>query len=264
MQTRWLWLVFAASSGCGAVYPEISSPVGAPPSGRELNPPPPKDLVFIAFFSAQIPAKTRDGRQWDSLGGAAPDPFAKLFLNDHELVRTPVQSNTLEPTWPDQKKANYRLPENGSYRLEMWDSNALNNRPICVKTLHDILEDVGPAPVEIECDSGARVLMRFEPAHARWGLGFAYELRTPGSVGITHVVAESPAARAGLAAGDNVLEIQGKQVSKMDEGEPQSLINANADVGIDFVVKGADGRERKARVKEGVIYPLASDNIPLE
>lgn len=236
----------------------------APPSGRPLAPPPPKNLVFISFESAKIPAKTRDGRQWDSLGGAAPDPFAKLFLNDRELIRTPVQANTLVPTWPDQTKANYRLPEAGNYRLEVWDSNALNNRPICMKTLHDIMEDVGPAPVEIECSSGARVVLRIEPAHARWGLGFAYELRTQGSVAITRVVAESPAARAGLTAGDNVVQIQGKDVAKMDDGEPQSLINANADVGIDLVLKGADGQERKANVREGVIYPVSGDNVALE
>lgn len=259
------WLSFAvALMGCSAVYPEISAPVKAPPSGRTLEPAPPKDLVYIVFSGAKIPEKTRDGRQWDSLGGSAPDPFAKLFLNDRELIRTPVQSNTLAPTWPDQRKANYRLPENGSYRLEVWDSNALNNRPICMKTLHDIRDDVGPDPVEIDCDSGARVTLRVEPAHARWGLGFAYELRTQGSVAITHVVADSPAARAGLAAGDAVVQIQGKPVAKMEQGEPQSLINANADVGIELVLKGEDGQERKAQVKEGVIYPSSADNLALE
>lgn len=263
MNSAWLPLVLVLS-GCGAVYPEIASPVRAPPAGRTLDPAPPKDLVYIVFVGAKIPSTTRDGRKWDSMGGEAPDPFAKLFLNDRELVRTPVQSNTLDPTWPDQKKANYRLPENGNYRLEVWDSNALNNRPICMKTLHDILDDVGPAPVEIECDSGARVLLKVEPAHARWGLGFSYELRTQGSVGISRVAAESPAARAGLRAGDNVVEIQGKQVAKMDQGEPQSLINANADVGVELVVKGTDGKERKATVKEGVIYPAVGDNLALE
>jgi hypothetical protein len=263
MKTIWLSLVVVLS-GCGAVYPEISAPVKAPPSGRALDPAPPKDLVYIVFSGAKIPSKTRDGRQWDSLGGSAPDPFAKLFLNDRELIRTPVQSNTLAPTWPDQKKANYRLPDNGSYRLEVWDSNALNNAPICMKTLHDIRDDIGPEPIEVECSSGARVMLRIEPAHARWGLGFAYELRTQGSVGITRVVPESPAARAGLEAGDALLQIQGKVVAKMDDGEPQSLINANADVGIDLVVKGKSGQERKVLVKEGVIYPSSSDNLALD
>jgi hypothetical protein len=187
-----------------------------------------------------------------------------LFLNDRELIRTPVQSNTLEPTWPDQKKANYRLPENGSYRLEVWDSNAINNQPICMKTLHDLKEDVGQGPVEIECDSGARVELRIEPAHARWGLGFSYELRTQGSVAVTHVLSDSPAARAGMTPGEVILEIQGKKVATMDEGEPQSLINANADVGIQLVLKAENGQERKVSIKEGAIYPASADNVALE
>jgi hypothetical protein len=50
----------------------------------------------------------------------------------------------------------------------------------------------------------------------------------------------------------------------MDDGEPQSLINANADVGIELVVKGRDGQERKVSVKEGVIYPVNGDNVALD
>lgn len=260
------WLVFPAAwllAACGAVFPEVSPPVKAPPQTRALTPPPPSDLVFLAFAGAEIPAKTRDGRQWDSIGGSAPDPFAKLFVDDREIVRTPVQSNTVTPTWPNQKRANYRIPSTAHVRLELWDSNPLNNHPICVKRIHDLTEQAGPAPLDIECESGAHVKLRVEPAHARWGLGFSYELRTVG-VGVTRVLAESPAARAGLKAGDEVLEIGGKKVAGMEEGEPQSLINSNAQIGIDLLVRGADHAERAVKVAEGVIYPVVEEDIPLE
>lgn len=260
------WLAFPAAwflAGCGAVFPEISPPVKSPPNNRELTPAPPSDLVFIAFAGAEIPAKTRDGRQWDSVGGSAPDPFAKLFADDREVVRTPVQSNTLKPTWPDQKLANYRIASGAHIRLELWDSNAINNHPICVKKLHDFIEQAGPFAQDIECDSGAHVKVRVEPAHARWGLGFSYELRTIG-VGVTRVLLESPAARAGLKAGDEILEISGKKVAAMEDGEPQSLINANAQTGLDLVVRGADHAERAVKVSEGVIYPVVEEGIPIQ
>jgi hypothetical protein len=32
----------------------------------------------VDFVKAEIPSRTRDGREWDSLGGSLPDPFAKL------------------------------------------------------------------------------------------------------------------------------------------------------------------------------------------
>src|SRR5882724_10724580 len=85
---------FALSSACGAVYPEIGTPV-RPAGSRQLDPPPPDDMVYLKFARAEIPTRTRDGRQWDSVGGSAPDPFAKLLLEDKEILVTPVQANTL-------------------------------------------------------------------------------------------------------------------------------------------------------------------------
>jgi hypothetical protein len=248
---------------CGAVFPEISPPVKAPPPGREISPPPPADLLFVTFASAEIPPKTPDGRQWDTGGGGLPDPFAQVFVNDRELFRTPIQSDTLAPTWPDQKRANYRIPASSRVRVEVWDSNPINNHPICLKKVHDIQELAGPAPVELDCEGGAHVKLRVEPAHPRWGVGFLYELRTTGAA-VTRVLAESPAARAGLKSGDEIVEIQSKPVAKMDEGEIQSRINANAQIGIDMVVRSGKDPERRVTVKEGVVYPVVDDGIPLE
>ncbi|HEX4474539.1 MAG TPA: PDZ domain-containing protein [Polyangiaceae bacterium] len=265
MTASWRPLIGALLlTGCGAVFPEVTPPVNAPPPGRPLVPPPPSDLAFMSFTSATIPDRTRDGRQWDAIGGSAPDPFAILFVNDKELLRTPVQSNTLQPTWPDKTAANYRLKAGARYRVELWDSNALNNRPICVKNVHDLLDEVGPAPVDIDCDSGAHIQMKVEPAHARWGLGFAYELKTGGAISVTRVLVESPAARAGIHSGDEIVEIQGKKVVTMDDGEPQSLINANRQVGVSLLLVGADKNEHAVSVKEGVIYPVVDEGVPIE
>lgn len=256
-------LLALGSSACGAVFPEITPTIKAPPQGREVTPAPPKNLLFIAFKGAEIPARTRDGRQWDSLGGAAPDPFAKILVDERELLRTPTQSNTLKPTWPDQQKANYRIASGGRLRVEIWDANEINNHPICIKKLGDVIDDAGSDPIEIDCDSGAHVSLRVEPAHARWGLGFSYELRTVG-LGVTRVLPESPAGRVGMVAGDEILEIQGKKVDKMEEGEAQSLINANAQTGVTVVVRSKDQAPRTLKVSEGVIYPVFGDGVSVD
>jgi membrane-associated protease RseP (regulator of RpoE activity) len=255
--------IMLAALGCGAVYPEVSTQVRAPRPGAELIPPPPEDLYFLRFASASIPPKTRDGRQWDAVGGAAPDPFVKLFVNGHELFRTPIQSNTLRPTWPDAKKANYRIPKNSVVKIEMWDSNALTNHPICVKVLRQFREESQTGQVDVECDSGARITLTAEPAHARIGLGLRYEFRTQ-SVYVTRVAAESPAARVGLSPGDQIRAIQGRQVEKMDEAETRSAINANAPTGLTLSVKRANGEDVEYTLKEGPIYPLLEDDIPIE
>src|SRR3954447_22450695 len=191
---------------CGAVYPEISTPVRAIGT-RRLEPPPPADLVYLKFANAQIPIRTRDGRQWDSVGGSAPDPFAKLLIEDKELVLTPVQANTLHPTWPDQPVGNYRIPRNTPIRVELWDSNPINNHPICVETIGNILAEANNEQnLELRCDSGATIEIVVQPAHAKFGLGFYYELGTD-DIRITRVIAESPAARAKLRRGDQLVKI---------------------------------------------------------
>jgi membrane-associated protease RseP (regulator of RpoE activity) len=175
------------------------------------------------------------------------------MVGDKELVRTPVQANTLTPTWPDGPRGNYRLAIGTPLQLELWDSNALTNHPICVKTIRRIHDDANAGGVDVACDSGARVWLKVEPAHAQLGLGFHYELRTQ-DVFVTRVVLESPAGRLGIRAGDQLTRIEGKDVSEMREGEPQSLINANARTGLNLTVKHAGGKVEDVTLKEGPIY----------
>jgi hypothetical protein len=248
---------------CGAVYPEVSTQVRSPKAGAALVPPPPDDLYYLRFSSASIPPKTRDGRAWDAVGGAAPDPFAKLFVDNRELFRTPIQSNTLTPTWPDARKANYRIPKKSVVKIEMWDSNALTNHPICVKVLRDFVSESQAGQIDVECDSGARITLTTEPAHAKLGLGMRYEFRST-SVYVTRVAPESPAARVGLVSGDEIKAIEGKPVDKMDDAEARSLINAHAPTGLQLSVKRADGSLVDYTVKEGPIYPIIDDDIPID
>jgi PDZ domain/C2 domain len=256
-------LALAAVTACGAVYPEISTPT-RPAGSRRLEPPPPDDLVYLKFGSAKIPTRTRDGRQWDSVGGSAPDPFAKLIVDEKEILVTPVQANTLAPTWPDQKLGNYRIPRNTPVRVELWDSNPINNHPICVESIGNILAEVSTEQnVELRCDSGATIELVVQPAHAKFGLGLYYELGTY-DVRVTRVVNESPAARAKLTRGDQLTRIQGRDVKGMDPESVRSLINANVSTGVTFTVKHAGGSEEQLTLKDGPIYPSIDEELKVE
>jgi PDZ domain/C2 domain len=258
--TKSLFLLASGLLGCGAVYPQLETPVRSPPPHVTLSPPPPEDLVFLKFVSATIPARTRDGRKWDSLGGALPDAFAKLSLDDKVIFETPVQSNTLTPTWPSQRLANHRVRPGTSVKVELWDNNALNNHPICLSTVR--LEPA-EAPLQIECSSGAELRLAVQPAHGRLGVGLYYELRQE-EVVITRVLQESPAARAGLVRGDQLLKIAGKPVKAMQDGEVQSLINANAATGVGVLVRKQDRTELELTLKEGAIYPVNGEGVAID
>jgi hypothetical protein len=229
-----------------------------------LTPPPPDDLLFLKFAGAVIPARTRDGRNWDSVGGSLPDAFAKLLVDGKVILETPVQSNTLTPTWPDQRKANYRMRSGAPVRVELWDSNPINNHPICVADVADLHSDVSSEePVQINCNSGAELKLVAQPAHGRLGIGLFYELRRE-EVVVTRVLRESPAARAGLVRGDQLIKIQGKVVKTMAEGEAQSEINANAATGIALRVRKLDKSELELNLKEGAIYPVVDEGVPVD
>jgi hypothetical protein len=247
---------------CGAVYPELFTPVRPAPPGKPADPPPPPDLFYVDFRGAEIPQTTQDGRKWDSLGGAAPDAFAKLLMDGREIIRTPTQPNTLRPTWPDQRRANYVIQPGRRIAVELWDSNPINNHPICTERLDRFHDEVERGEVEIRCASGARLTLTIEPARAKLGLGMYYELRND-EVYVTRVIRHSPASRAGLRAGDRILKIQGRNVTEMDHAEVKTLVNANVRSGLALDVQHADGRMVQANLKEGPMYPVLGEEVTL-
>jgi hypothetical protein len=245
---------------CSAVYPELKTPIR--PALGELEAPP-KDLRWIAFKGANVPRETRDGRKWDAVGGHAPDPYAVLFVNGQVLFKTPVQSNTLAPTWPDAPAGNVWIRDTDKFRVEIWDSNPINDHPIGVKDLGSFDEEIKlNGKVEAECDSGASVVIAVEPAHAKVGLGISYELRLH-EVFVTQLYDQSPASRAGIRIGDRIMELDGMQVAKMKDGEVQSAFNAPHLTGLNMRVRHKDGTEIALALKEGAIFPLFSEDRAL-
>ena len=189
-----------------------------------------------------------------------------LAQNDNFAAapNTVVQANTLTPTWPDQKVGNYRIPHGVPVRVELWDSNAINNHPICVESIGNLLAEVNDEQnLELRCDSGATIEIVVQPAHAKFGLGLYYELGTD-DVHVTRVVGESPAARAKLTRGDQLLRIQGRDVKSMDPETVRSLINANVSTGVTFAVRHADGSQSDVTLKDGPIYPTADEEVTVE
>jgi hypothetical protein len=254
---RWLPLVLAVATACGALYPEVVTPLRKVPYGTTLEPAPPDELVYIRFHRAVIPERTRDGRAW---GASPPDAFGRLTVDGKTVVESALQKNTLRPKWSDKSGANYLISKRAKVSVELWDSDALADQLICNERVSDLTDQVSLGELQVVCSSGARVWLKVEPAHAKLGLGLRYEVRDT-AVLVTAVARYSPAARAGLKAGDQVVKIQGKDVGSLAEGQAQSLINANGRSGLKLLVRRPGGKPKDLELKEGPIYLLSGADV---
>lgn len=251
-----------AGSGCAMLYPELSTPLRGPVSEDHYDPPPPKDVVYVAIKSARIPPKTRDGRSWDKMGGAAPDVFALLFVDDVETLRTPTISNNFRPEWAPGTPVNLKIPESARVRVEMWDDNALVSHPICNQGVHNLVDSAAVGNMEIECESGAALLLTVEPPKSRMGIGLFYEVRGKEAF-VSRVIHASSAGRAGLMPGDQIVSVDGRPVGQMATGELASVINGNSRNGLAMEIRGADGGKRQISLRDEPMYPLKGEGIDL-
>ena len=248
-------LLVTAVVGCAAVYPELGTAI-RPFKGetQQLDPPPPEELRWIRFTGATIPTQMRDGRTWQQSLGRLPNPYAKLIINDVEIMRTKPQTGTLEPTWPDAIRGNFKIAPTDKFRVELWDGDLIGDKPIGIKDFRPTSDFVMGDRIRIEVGGGSEVTLAFEPAHAMYGVGLWYELRSD-TCFVTRLLAGSPAERAGIQPGDEVVSIGGKQVTSMSTNALRGAFNAIPKDGVAIVVRHEDGRSASATLKEGPIYP---------
>jgi hypothetical protein len=240
--------------GCAAVYPELGTSIRPMKAQMELDPPPPEELRWLRFTSATIPPQMRDGRTWQQSLGRLPNPYAKLIINDVEIIRTKPQKETLTPTWPDSVRGNFRVSPADKFRVEMWDGDLIGDKPIGVKDFRPTSDFVIGDQVRIEVGGGAEVTLAFEPAHAMFGVGMWYELRSD-TCFVTRLLKGSPAERAGMQPGDEVMSIGGKQMNTMSTNAIRGAMNAIPKDGVPMVIRHEDGRTSSIILKEGPIYP---------
>jgi hypothetical protein len=259
-----LALLAALSTGCPAVFPEIGTRLKVAPKDAILEPPPPDTLVWLRVMGATVPEKTRDGRKWDQVLGSLPDPYVKVFVNDAELMRTTVQSDTLTPTWPDAPRGNFEIPKGAKMRVELWDSSPINDEPIGIRNIgRPSPDELIDGKYRVELNGGGELTFAFEPAHPMFGLGLWFELRNDAAF-ITRFMPGSPAERAGVQKNEEILSISGKKVAGMASDDVRSALNSVPVGGVDLELKREDGSTVVVNLKDGPIYPTFGDFGPVE
>ena len=96
------------------------------------------------------------------------------------------------------------------------------------------------------------------------GIGVTIQSESSGGgYRIIAVTAQSPAEKAGLAAGDVILSVDGTDVSGKTLGEVQELIRAKLNKTVSFSIRGEDGKTRTVSVDCTVIHtdPVSFDML---
>lgn len=250
----------AFAPACAAVYPELATPVHAPLTGQELEPPP-ENVKWIALKGASVPRLTRDGRTWGTGGKTTPTAYAIVFVNGQPIIRTEPEADTFTPTWPSAKRGNFALTRGDRIRIELWESRPVSDRPIGVRDITFTGDVNDENELTVLLDGGAEVTLKIEPARPVVGMGFRYELRGVDGVFVTRVVEHSPAGRAGIKPGDQIVAIDGRPTHGMNEAEIRSLLNMHHPQGLALKLRRADGTQAALSLKDGAIYAL-EDELP--
>ena len=244
-------------SACAAVFPELSTRFDKAPAIGALDPPPPDDRHFVRVVKGRVPPRARDGRTWDQAFGSLPDPYVRVIVNGVELFKTKSASDTLAPVWDTSPGGNYRVQLGDKIEVQLWNNNPLADTIIGKKELRLEREQLG-AEVDLELSGESGVTLSIPPAKPIWGAGFWYELRR-GGARVTRVVDASPATRAGLQQGDEIVVLDGKPIETLTVDEVRSTLSAIPTQGVPMTVRHRDGATLQLTVKEGPIYPLYAE-----
>ena len=233
----------------------------APPA-VSLRPSAPPRVVWLHAQAASVPPKGPAGDAWDE-DGSGPDPLVVLLLDDEEILRFAAVADTFSPTWSDQPGGNIALDKARSLRIELRDADGLSSQLVGIKNLN--LDGLRGSPVArtVQLRPFGRVTLAIEPAHALIGVGLDYR-RHGGAVVVTDTLSYGPAARAGIARGDKLVQLAGKKVRGMPNDELKSIFNAVPVAGVQMTVwHRKQGTTETVTLVEGPIYALLSEYGPV-
>lgn len=242
-------LLLLVLAGLGCAYPRRSTSLC--PATSDARPAPP-DVWRLAFSTAVIPPRQRGDQPWDE-DGSPPDVFVRVYRGE-ELV---FESTPVEGLQPDLgvTTPNLHLPSSQSSRIELWDADSVLPTVIGVWRGSGMpsgsMED---GDTRIMLDGRSTVGFRVLPPTASRGAGIpTYEVRRS-SLRIIEVLEHSPAGRAGLVPGDEIVAIGGEPVAELGEARAAGALSRACSEATRLSVERADGRVEDLVLDRGYVW----------
>lgn len=208
-------LLALAVLGGGCAYPRRTTSLTAAVGPVDTTDAP-ASVYMLRIVSARIPELSRGALRWDDDEVGLPDPFVRVYRDDELVYESSVLDDTLRPEWDERVARNLYVRPDADYRFEVWDSDQIGADPIGVRVSHGLPANVVVgAEASLLMESGATLTVELERPRGHRGVGITlYEVR-PDSLVVIELETHSPAGRAGLAPGDEILAIGDETVHAM-------------------------------------------------
>jgi hypothetical protein len=190
---------------------------------------------------------------WDE-DGSGPDPFIRLYRGDELVWESEPRFDTLAPEWNVTLPANVLFPSSTPVRIEVWDKDGLEHDPIgIIRSLGLPSNALPDALAQLRLDTDAILTMRVRSPVPHRGLGLSlYEFRGDHVLAL-EVTPESPAGRAGLQAGDQIVAVGDSSVDELGEARTASALSMAVQERKSLTVK-RNGSQRILELDRGYVW----------
>jgi hypothetical protein len=214
----------------------------------------PSDVWSLTIVGASIPPRSRGNIAWDGADGL-PDPFVRIYRNEELIWESATLQDTLAPQWNAQLPRNFYAPADASLRFEVWDRDEIGADPIGIFRHRGLPPHVvTDADARILLEGGAQLAVRLGPPRAHRGVGIRlYEVRDASLI-VLEVETHSPAGRAGITPGSEILAIGGESISRLGSQRAPTALSLAADRGSAIRFRDPRGAVREVTLDSGYTW----------
>lgn len=236
-------------------YPRATTNLTPLPPGRLQLSEEPKDMYTFRLIDATLSDRKISGLAWDD-DGTAPDAFVRLYIDNRLVWQSEVIENEIHPQWNAVLPENVIVKPDSAFRLEVldWDT-AVSYDPVARLDRTGLPINALPdAIARVQLDGRSTVTMLVTAPRAYKGVGVTVEIH-PDALKILSVEPYSPAARAGVRAGERIVGIGVQRVSEMGDQAAASHLSLAGERGEKLVVADAEGKnERDVALDTGFVW----------
>ena len=236
-------LIITLLSLNGCAYRRHTTPLHLETNPKLSGADRPGYLFKLRVLSAAVPKTKVSGLAWDD-DGSGPDCFVRVYLDKALVWTSDVKENTSNPEWNAILPRNIVVGSDTRMRFEVWDYDT----PISADPIGHLEQRGLPttamtdAVARLQLDSTATLVIMVNPPTAHRGVGLSVEIRSE-ALKVIAVERFSPAARAGIKVGDQIVGIGNERITHMDGDDAATELSLAGERSHKLVVTDSKGKQ---------------------